>query len=147
MADSTRVKGAVPESGSEPFTLILSEDSFDSYKIDPPSNELTITKDQLVELYSEMVKMRRMEVAADQAYKNKLVRGFCHLAIGQEAVAVGMEQAIKPDDSLITAYRCHTFVVQRGGTISGMLAELFGREGGLSKGKGGSMHVLSLIHI
>ena len=141
VADSTSVKGAVPESGSEPFTLILSEDSFDSYKIDPPSNELTITKDQLVELYSEMVKMRRMEVAADQAYKNKLVRGFCHLAIGQEAVAVGMEQAIKPDDSLITAYRCHTFVVQRGGTISGMLAELFGREGGLSKGKGGSMHV------
>ena len=141
MADSTRVKDAVPESGSEPFTLILSEESFDSYKIDPPSNELTITKDQLVELYSEMVKMRRMEVAADQAYKNKLVRGFCHLSIGQEAVAVGMEQAIKPDDSLITAYRCHTSVVQRGGSIRGMLAELFGREGGLSRGKGGSMHV------
>ena len=83
VADSTRVKGAVPESGSEPFTLILSEDSFDSYKIDPPSNELTITKDQLVELYSEMVKMRRMEVSADQSYKHKLIRGFCHLSIGQ----------------------------------------------------------------
>lgn len=92
-------------------------------------------------MYSEMVKMRRMEVSSDQAYKNKLVRGFCHLAIGQEAVSVGMETAIKPDDSLITAYRCHTFVVQRGGSVSGMLAELFGREGGLSRGKGGSMHV------
>ena len=141
VADSTKVKGSVPESGSEPFTLILSEDSFANFKIDKPSNELTVTKDELIHMYSEMVKMRRMEVASDQAYKNKLVRGFCHLSIGQEAVAVGMETAIKPDDSLITAYRCHTFVVQRGGSVSGMLAELFGREGGLSRGKGGSMHV------
>ena len=74
MADSTKVKGSVPESGSEPFTLILSEDSFANFKIDKPSKELTFTKDELIHMYSEMVKMRRMEVASDQAYKNKLVR-------------------------------------------------------------------------
>ncbi|SHO75778.1 E1 alpha subunit of the pyruvate dehydrogenase (PDH) complex [Malassezia sympodialis ATCC 42132] len=141
VADHAQLKDQVPQSGSEPFKVELSEESFKYYRIDPIATELTVTKDELVHLYSEMVKMRRMEVTADQAYKNKLVRGFCHLSIGQEAVAVGMETAIRPDDSLITAYRCHTFLVQRGGTIKGMLAELFGREDGSSRGKGGSMHV------
>ncbi|WFD25736.1 pyruvate dehydrogenase (acetyl-transferring) [Malassezia nana] len=141
VADHATLKGSLPESGSEPFTVALSDESFNYYRLDPFSTELSVTKDELVHLYSEMVKMRRMEVTADQAYKHKLVRGFCHLSIGQEAVAVGMESAIRPDDSLITAYRCHTFAVQRGGTIKAMLAELFGREEGMSRGKGGSMHV------
>lgn len=77
-------------------------------------------------MYSQMVEMRRMEMAADKLYKEKLIRGFCHLAIGQEAVSVGMESAIETDDKVITAYRCHPFAVLRGGTVKGVIAELLG---------------------
>ena len=70
--------------------------------------------------------MRRMEQAADALYRSKLIRGFCHLAIGQEAISVGLESAISPEDRVITAYRCHPFAVLRGGTIKGVIAELLG---------------------
>lgn len=78
--------------------------------------------------------MRRMEQAADALYKAKLIRGFCHLAIGQEAVSVGMESAIDENDRVITSYRCHTFAVLRGGTILGVLAELMGESLGSDYG-------------
>lgn len=83
VADSAKPEGSIPKSDSEPFVLKLSDESFKSYKIDAPTDEIKVTKEQLVHLYSEMVKMRRMEVAADQQYKHKLIRGFCHLSIGQ----------------------------------------------------------------
>jgi len=87
--------------------------------------------------------MRRMEMAADALYKAKLIRGFCHLAIGQEAVSVGLEHGIRKDDRVITAYRCHPYAIMRGGTIKGVIGELLGRQCGMSHGKGGSMHIFT----
>lgn len=84
-----------------------------------------------------------MEMAADKLYKEKKIRGFCHLSTGQEAVAVGIEHAITPDDQLITAYRCHGFAYMRGGTIKSIIAELLGRKEGIAYGKGGSMHMFA----
>lgn len=90
-------------------------------------------------MYENMVAMRRMEQAAQALYQQKLIRGFCHLTIGQEAVSVGMESAMEHDDKVITSYRCHPFAVLRGGTVKGVIAELLGRVDGMSYGKGGSM--------
>lgn len=70
-------------SGSEPFTVKLHEDSFQSYNCDTPALEVEVTKDGLLDMYTKMNVMRRMEMAADALYKAKLIRGFCHLAIGQ----------------------------------------------------------------
>ena len=82
-----------------------------------------------------------MELAADGLYKDRKIRGFCHLSTGQEAVAVGIEHGITKEDKLITAYRSHGFTLMRGGTIKSILGELLGRQDGISYGKGGSMHM------
>ena len=84
-----------------------------------------------------------MEMAADRLYKEKKIRGFCHLSTGQEAVAVGIEHAITKADDLITAYRCHGFALMRGATIRSIIGELLGRREGIAYGKGGSMHMFS----
>ncbi|KAG8758015.1 alpha subunit of pyruvate dehydrogenase [Ceratobasidium sp. 423] len=142
-ADTTELRQSVPSSGSEPFTLRLHKDSFQSHRCDTPGLDVQVTKDMLIDMYRQMTTMRRMEMAADALYKAKLIRGFCHLAIGQEAVSVGLESAIEKDDRVITAYRCHPFAVLRGGTVKGVIAELLGRQAGMSNGKGGSMHIFT----
>ncbi|KZT27287.1 mitochondrial pyruvate dehydrogenase E1 component beta subunit [Neolentinus lepideus HHB14362 ss-1] len=129
---------------SEPFQVKLHEDSFHTYKLDaPPNLEVEVTRDMLITMYKQMSTMRRMEMAADALYKAKMIRGFCHLAIGQEAISVGLEHAITREDLVITAYRCHPFAVMRGGTIKGVISELLGRQAGMSNGKGGSMHIFT----
>jgi pyruvate dehydrogenase E1 component subunit alpha len=85
----------------------------------------------------------RMEMSADRLYKEKKIRGFCHLSTGQEAVAVGIEHAITKEDQIITAYRCHGFAYMRGGTVKSIIGELLGRRGGIAFGKGGSMHMFA----
>lgn len=84
-----------------------------------------------------------MEMAADRLYKEKKIRGFCHLSTGQEAVAVGIEHGITREDQVITAYRCHGFAMMRGGTVKSIIGELLGRRGGIAYGKGGSMHMFA----
>ncbi|KAI0029219.1 pyruvate dehydrogenase e1 component alpha subunit [Vararia minispora EC-137] len=142
-ADSTQLAEAVPESHSTPFRARLHEDSFRGFNCDAPGFDVEVTKESLLKMYTEMTTMRRMEQAADALYRSKLIRGFCHLAIGQEAVAVGIEHSITKEDLVITSYRCHPFAVLRGGTITGVLAELLGRKDGMSDGKGGSMHIFT----
>ncbi|EJT98475.1 pyruvate dehydrogenase e1 component alpha subunit [Dacryopinax primogenitus] len=142
-SDSTRLTSDIPESHSEPFKLTLHENAFHGFKTEVPSQEVDVTKELLLDMYHKMSAMRRMEMAADQLYKAKMIRGFCHLAIGQEAISVGLESAITFEDLVITAYRCHPYAVMRGGTIKGVIAELLGREDGMSHGKGGSMHIFT----
>lgn len=146
-ADSATVSQDVPEHHQEPFEVQLSDQSFHEWKLDAhgggPGTALHTTKEELVNMYDTMVQMRRMEMAADALYKQKYIRGFCHLAIGQEAVATGMHFGMTPEDLLITSYRCHPFAALRGGSIYKVMAELFGRDGGISQGKGGSMHMFT----
>lgn len=142
-ADTTQLHTTAPTDPAEPFTVKLDAESFRSYKCDGPELEVEVTKNQLLTMYRQMQLMRRMEMAADALYKAKLIRGFCHLAIGQEAVSVGLEHGIVPNDRVITAYRCHPFAVLRGGTVAGVLGELLGRKSGMSNGKGGSMHIFT----
>ncbi|KAI8884335.1 hypothetical protein K501DRAFT_217873 [Backusella circina FSU 941] len=128
---------------ADKLNITLPESSFEMYNADKPSLEVEFSKDELIDMYTKMATMRRMEMAADGLYKAKKIRGFCHLCNGQEAVSVGMEAAITHTDHVITAYRCHGFTYLRGGSVESILAELMGRETGISKGKGGSMHMFA----
>lgn len=135
---------SVPEDHSETFTVRLTEDSFEGYDLaEMPSLEMQVTKKELLDAYYEMAVIRRLEQASDALYKAKKIRGFCHLSTGQEAVAVGLEQALTKEDSVITSYRCHGFAYIRGGGVKAVLAELLGRRSGISYGKGGSMHMFA----
>ncbi|KAI5290827.1 alpha subunit of pyruvate dehydrogenase [Ascosphaera aggregata] len=133
----------VPAEDNEPFEVKLSDESFETYELDPPPYTLQTTKAELKQMYRDMVSIRRLEMSADRLYKEKKIRGFCHLSTGQEAVATGIEHAISKDDKVITSYRCHGFSMMRGGTAKSIIGELLGRCGGISYGKGGSMHMFS----
>ena len=102
------------------------------------------TKDDELFAYREMLLIRRFEEKAGQMYGMGLIGGFCHLYIGQEAVVVGMQMASKDGDQVITSYRDHGHMLVCGMDPRGVMAELTGRRGGYSKGKGGSMHMFSL---
>jgi pyruvate dehydrogenase E1 component alpha subunit len=102
-----------------------------------------MSKDGLMTLYSQMLLIRRFEEKAGQLYGMGLIGGFCHLYIGQEAVVVGLESVAKEGDKRVTSYRDHGHMLACGMDAKGVMAELTGRSGGYSKGKGGSMHMFS----
>ncbi|EAL60849.1 pyruvate dehydrogenase E1 alpha subunit [Dictyostelium discoideum AX4] len=115
----------------------------DTYLCDGPSDSTVTNKDELISFFTEMSRFRRLETVCDGLYKKKLIRGFCHLYTGQEAVCAGLESAITKDDHIITAYRDHTYMLSRGATPEEIFAELLMKETGCSKGKGGSMHMFT----
>ncbi|KAL0485057.1 pyruvate dehydrogenase E1 alpha subunit [Acrasis kona] len=106
-----------------------------------PSGEVALNKQECLDLYRMMSLIRRFELVSDQQYKQRNIRGFCHLYSGQEAICVGMEKAITRQDAIITAYRDHGYQLCRGGSTESTMGELIGRANGCSKGKGGSMHM------
>jgi len=106
-----------------------------------PNLETVATKDEVMKMYDDMFTIRRMELLCDQYYKNKQIWGFCHLYDGQEAVCVGIENALVPGDHVITAYRDHGWQFTRGDSIKNIFAEMFGKMSGCARGKGGSMHL------
>ena len=102
-----------------------------------------VSPEELMAHYYEMLMIRRFEEKAGQLYGMGLIGGFCHLYIGQEAVVVGLEAVTKEGDQRVTSYRDHGHMLACGMDPKGVMAELTGREGGYSKGKGGSMHMFS----
>ncbi|HEY9000871.1 MAG TPA: pyruvate dehydrogenase (acetyl-transferring) E1 component subunit alpha [Mucilaginibacter sp.] len=104
-------------------------------------SSIEITKDTYLMWYESMLLMRRFEEKSGQLYGQQKIRGFCHLYIGQEAVMAGAMSVLKHEDSMITAYRDHAHALAKGTSPNAVMAELYGKATGCSKGKGGSMHM------
>ncbi len=125
----------------------MSEATFDIrpyqlHKLDSgPPETTTLTREDALKYFYDMVVVRRMETAAANLYKEKAIRGFCHLCSGQEAVCVGLKAALRDQDTVITSYRAHGFTYMMGVPVLGVLAELTGKQSGCVRGKGGSMHM------
>ena len=146
MADTPAASPSEQQPGSAPsddpdFILHSLQEQFEDAKVFDASDE------QLNQFYRQMLLIRRFEERAGQLYGLGLIGGFCHLYIGQEAVAIGLQSALDNDrDSVITGYRDHGHMLAYGLDPKVIMAELTGREAGISKGKGGSMHMFSTEH-
>jgi pyruvate dehydrogenase E1 component alpha subunit len=113
----------------------------DTAKAEQKSRLSGLDKETLIHLYRQMLLIRRFEEKAAEAYSAGKIGGFCHLYIGQEAVAVGAISAIRQDDYVLASYREHGHALTKGMSAESIMAELFGKATGCSKGKGGSMHM------
>ncbi len=115
-----------------------------SRKASSKASNLKFSKGTYTEWYESMLLMRRFEEKSGQLYIQQKFGGFCHLYIGQEAVLAGMVEGIKPTDRVITAYRDHAHPIAMGTDPKYVMAEMYGKTTGLSKGKGGSMHMFDV---
>ena len=103
----------------------------------------SFSNDELTQFYEKMFLIRKFEEKAGQLYGAGKIGGFCHLYIGQEAVVIGILSSVKSEDTVVTSYRDHGHILARGVDPKLVMAELTGRKDGISKGKGGSMHMFS----
>ena len=139
-APATKAKAASDQAESD-FILHSLQEAHDTKR------RFDASTDQMLHFYEQMLLIRRFEERAGQLYGLGLIGGFCHLYIGQEAVAVGLQSALKEGlDSVITGYRDHGHMLAYGIDPKLIMAELTGRQAGISKGKGGSMHMFSTEH-
>lgn len=124
-------------------SVSLKLDPYPTYKLDASllPTQTTATKEEMATLYKDMHIMRKMEIACDNLYKNREIRGFCHLYDGQEAVISGIEAVVTHEDPIVTAYRCHCHAYYRDITPYQIIAEMLGKRTGATGGKGGSMHL------
>ena len=127
---------------TKPKVVALPADTKSPAKAPGPGSN-SVNAETLKQFYRDMLLIRRFEERAGQLYGMGLIGGFCHLYIGQEAVVVGMQSTIDDKDAIITSYRDHGHMLAAGMDAKGVMAELTGRSGGYSKGKGGSMHMFS----
>lgn len=102
---------------------------------------MPLTKENMIELYKSMVKIRRFEEKVGELFSKCMIPGFVHLYIGQEAVAVGVCANLRKDDYIVSTHRGHGHCIAKGADLKRMMAELFGKKTGFCKGKGGSMHI------
>jgi pyruvate dehydrogenase E1 component alpha subunit len=128
---------------AKPATKPKDDPSPAKAKSPPNLGDNSVSPDELKAHYRDMLLIRRFEERAGQLYGMGLIGGFCHLYIGQEAVVVGMQANVRDKDAVITSYRDHGHMLACGMDPKGVMAELTGRSGGYSKGKGGSMHMFS----
>jgi pyruvate dehydrogenase E1 component alpha subunit len=106
-----------------------------------PAGNVPSDRDHALHLYREMVRIRRFEERCVELYSAAKIRGFMHLYIGEEAIAVGVMQALGPDDAIVATYREHGHALARGIPAGALMAEMFGKVTGVSRGRGGSMHI------
>ncbi|XP_016976795.1 probable pyruvate dehydrogenase E1 component subunit alpha, mitochondrial [Drosophila rhopaloa] len=128
--------------GRHKCSCLTLENTFKCYDLETgPTMDVELSREDALAMYTKMLEVRRMETVAGNLYKQRQIRGFCHLYTGQEAVAVGMKQCLRQCDSVITAYRCHAWTYLMGVSMHEIMAELLGVRTGCSRGKGGSMHM------
>lgn len=142
----SRSKPAAAPKAETPAAAVLPEEGSNHPRPRTPER-YHASEEELLHFYKEMLLIRRFEERAGQLYGLGLIGGFCHLYIGQEAVAVGLQSALEPGkDSVITGYRDHGHMLAYGIDPKIIMAELTGRGAGISRGKGGSMHMFSTEH-
>ena len=139
MTSQPSEQGRAPKSSGNGATGVLEPAPEQSLSRD--SSEPEADRDLLVKMFHQMLLIRRFEEKCAESYSLGKIGGFCHLYIGQEAVAVGSMAALRNEDYVITSYREHGQAIAKGISPAAVMAELYGKAGGCSKGKGGSMHL------